>query len=344
MKKCSKILVGYFPAAPFFLIYGGGETQLMNPFHSLQNHSDLEVRLINLFEKDAKYDIIHFFGLHYSHYRAIKLAKAKGIIVVLSPISYATKKVLLGSIFHRVNRFFSFPTTQWLHRECLKLADFILPNSYEEFNYLESYFNLKLANRSRIVYNAISHDFFDNVNFEFRDKYKIDNYILCVGKIEPRKNQLLLAKLFENTEYKLVFVGAKMYDAAEYYEKFQEIINNSNNIIHIEEFPQSSPLFKSAYKSAKVHVLLGENETPGMVSIEAGVAGCNIVVHDCKPVREYFGNFAFYCKIQDNDSIINAVQNAFHSEKNPEFPAFLLSSYNWNKVAADYREVYKSLI
>jgi glycosyltransferase involved in cell wall biosynthesis len=344
MKKNNRELVGFFPAAPFFLIYGGGETQLINPYLELQNYSDLEIRLIDLFDKDVKYDIIHFFGLHYSHYRAIKLAKAKGIKVVLSPISYATKKIILGSIFHRINSFMSLPTTQWLHRECLKLADYILPNSFEELNYLESYFHLNLQRRSKVVYNAISHNFFENVNFEFRDEYMIDNYILCVGKIEPRKNQLLLAKLLSNTEYKLVFVGAKMYDAAEYYDKFQEIVNNSNNIVHINEFPQTSPLFKSVYKSAKVHVLLGENETPGMVSIEAGVAGCNIVVHDCKPVREYFGDFAFYCKVGDNSSIINAIKKAFHSEKNPKFPAYLTSRYNWNKVASDYRDVYKSLI
>lgn len=340
--KAQKLKVGYLPAVPFFLLFGGGETQLLNPYYVIKSGNIVDINLIDLFDKNADYDVIHFFGLHYSHYRFMKLAKEKGIKIALSPVSYATKNILFGSIFHRLNRIFKLPTTQWLHRECLKMSDIILPNSNAEQEYLESYFNLKLPN-SQVVFNAISTDFYKDVDFEFEKLYSLSNYILCVGKIEPRKNQLLLAKLLSNTDYQVVFIGDKMLDDINYFLEFQKVVQLSSNIHHFTSFPQNSNLFKSAYKSAKVHVLLGENETPGLVSIEAAVGGCNIVVHDCKPVREYFGNSAFYCNIRNNKSILDAIDLAFKCENDNEFSLHLSNAYNWDKVALDYIEIYKSI-
>ena len=60
--------IGFVPAVPFFLLYGGGETQLIHPYNVLKSR-DVDVNLVNYFERGTKFDILHFFGLHYSNYR-----------------------------------------------------------------------------------------------------------------------------------------------------------------------------------------------------------------------------------------------------------------------------------
>ena len=171
--------IGFVPAAPFFLIYGGGETQLIHPYQILCERG-VDVVQVDYFDKEIKYDVLHFFGLHYGNYRFMSMAKKAGIKIVLEPISYATKKQKLGKAFHALNKFIKLPTTQHLHSEMLLLADYVIPNSYEELSYLKNYFGVSLKN-TRIAYNAISEDFFENVGDEFYQSYRLKDYILCVG-------------------------------------------------------------------------------------------------------------------------------------------------------------------
>ena len=44
---------------------------------------------------------------------------------------------------------------------------------------------------------------------------------------------------------------------------------------------------------AKLNVLTSWVETPGLVSLEAGYAGCNILVSNKGSVLDYFKNYAF---------------------------------------------------
>lgn len=337
-----KIKIGYVPAVPFFLNYSGGEVGLVHPYNVLKKRG-LDISLIDIFNKNLKYDILHFFGLHYGHYRIISMAKAAGIKIILSPISYATKKQFVGSLFHRINKYIKIPTTQHLHREIILLSDKVIPNSYAEKIWLEKYFNLKLNNYT-IAYNAISKNFFEDIRYEFTETYGINDFILCVGKIEPRKHQLELAKLIQKTNYKIVFIGAPVLDAIKYFEEFIDIVNKSENIYHFMPFEQESNLFKSAYICSKIHILLGDNETPGIANLEAIVAGKNIVVNDCKPVREYFTINAFYCNNQSNSSILNAIDLAISSPINKDFIKECELKYSWENMADIFQTVYKDVI
>ena len=62
---------------------------------------------------------------------------------------------------------------------------------------------------------------------------------------------------------------------------------------------------------AKVNVLTSWVETPGLVSLEAAYAGCNLVVSDKGSVRDYFKNFAFYCDPSNIKNIKNTTKTLF---------------------------------
>lgn len=334
--------IGFVPAVPFFLMYGGGETQLVHPLNILKSRG-LDVQEVNNFDRTVKYDVLHFFGLHYAHFRSMDMARKAGIKVVLEPISYATKKQNIGRLANIVNTYVKMPTTQYLHREMLVMSDYIIPNSLAELEYLETYFNVKL-NNTAVAYNAIDRNFFDGVGSEFFLEFQLRDYLLCVGKIEPRKNQLQLAKIVANRKEKMVFIGDPVLDALDYYSEFKKVIHNNKNLYHFKSFQQNSKIFKSAYKCAKVHILLGDNETPGMTSLEAAVAGKPIVVQSCKPVIEYFGKNAHYTQPGNTESINAAIDLALNSVTGMEFSQWCKERYTWEAVADVFERVYSELM
>lgn len=66
--------IGYLGAVPFNLIFGGGETQLLNTMKVLIN-LEVDVTFWNSFDKNYKCDILHIFGCHYWLFQIAYLAK-----------------------------------------------------------------------------------------------------------------------------------------------------------------------------------------------------------------------------------------------------------------------------
>ncbi len=95
---------------------------------------------------------------------------------------------------------------------------------------------------------------------------------------------------------------------------------------------------------AKVNVLTSWIETPGLVSLEAAYASCNIVVSDKGSVKEYFGNYAYYCNPADSNSIKKAVLKAFTSEYDIEFKKHIQKNFTWKSTAEQTYNVYKKYL
>jgi glycosyltransferase involved in cell wall biosynthesis len=112
---------------------------------------------------------------------------------------------------------------------------------------------------------------------------------------------------------------------------------------HIEFLPYDSDMLASLYAGAKVHVLLGQNETPGIVNLEAGLAGANLVVGDCVPVREYLKEYALYTDYNSIDDIKEKVVNAYNSKRDTRVSKFIENNYTWNVVAEKTLLAYKSI-
>ena len=67
---------------------------------------------------------------------------------------------------------------------------------------------------------------------------------------------------------------------------------------------------RQLYRAASVHACVSWYETPGLVSLEAALSGCKLVVTPGGSTREYFGEDAFYCRPDDAASIRAAVVQA----------------------------------
>lgn len=114
------------------------------------------------------------------------------------------------------------------------------------------------------------------------------------------------------------------------------------NVEFISHIPQEE-VFKHMLR-AKVNVLTSWIETPGLVSLEAGYARCNIVVSDKGTVRDYFSDFACYCEPGDVVDIKNKVIEAMAKPFDERFREHIREKYTWEMAAKKTLEAYVSVL
>lgn len=322
----------YLSDFPFSIATGGKEVQLLNymKFLNIYYKEHITVKLLDYFNKNENYDIIHLFGYSNWYYDIVKTLKANSpyVKIVISPNFYYknSTKMKVSSIISNllpIPNFFSYK------RFFLKKSDIIIVNSASEEKQLTSLFNLE-NEKVLVIPNFIESNFEifeDNSKILiFKEIYNLDKYILSVGHLDERKNTINLIKAFieayDEIGIKLVIIGDYRFrdkTKKEFLEKLIE--NNKDKILHIPKVTRDD-LLKSAYYNCEAHVLPSYLETPGLSSLEAALFKKNILVGDCEPVREYFLNFAIYCNPKDINSIKRGILEVIKNKTN------ILSLYN----------------
>lgn len=211
-------------------------------------------------------------------------------------------------------------------------VDCYLPNSEMEMDELCKSFYLK-KERYTVVPNAIDEDIAHRqLTTPIADEFmQFENAIICVGRIEPRKNQLALVKALDQSGYKLVLVGAVSNNQKGYFRRVKEVLDGNLNFYYIPRI-ENEKLYQ-LYRVCKVSTLPSWLDTPGLVSLEAAAMGCNLAISTRGSTREYFKQDAFYCEPDDLDSIRNAVVQAYSKEKDTVLQQRVLKEYTWKRAA-----------
>jgi len=215
--------------------------------------------------------------------------------------------------------------------EILGKADIILPNSESEFKRVQETYPCKV--KHMIITNGINPEKFPfNAAVE-----KDENLVICVARIEGRKNQLNLIKALNNTRFKLVIIGAPAPNQQEYYQQCRDIA--ADNISFADRLPQHELL--EYFQRAKVHILPSWFETTGLSSIEATVMHCNIVITNKGDTHDYFGDDAVYCDPASPESILKAVEEASVAPFNEDLLKRILNNYTWQQAAQQTLKAYQ---
>jgi len=240
------------------------------------------------------------------------------------------------------NEKISSPKYIWLgHRKSIRYllnrSSILLPNSNSENNRLLAKFGV--LKQSKIIPNGIDLEKFD-IKLKCNAKYA--NSIICVGRIESRKNQLNLIRAVNRTNYKLIIIGKKSPNQKKYYEKCRKEAHLNNNIVFEDHMAQEHII--EIMKSARVHALASWFETTGLVSLEAAYMGCNIVITNKGDQKEYFEDLAFYCDPSDVSSIKTAIDEAYSKPFREKLREKIKKNYNWNVAAEKTLDAYKTIL
>jgi glycosyltransferase involved in cell wall biosynthesis len=220
-------------------------------------------------------------------------------------------------------------------RKIVRKSAMLLPNSQSEYDRLSLSYGVQ--KKYRVIPNGIDKNLFVP---ETTERQRDDRLILCVARIEGRKNQLNLIRALANTPYKLILIGARSTNQMKYFDLCKQ--EATSNIQFIDFVEQESLL--DYYRKAKVHVLPSWFETTGLSCLEAAAVGCNIVISRKGDAHEYFRDYAYYCEPDSPASIFKAVQHAASNPVPAELSSLVRERYTWEIAARKTLEGYREIL
>jgi len=200
-------------------------------------------------------------------------------------------------------------------------ADLLLPNSESEAEAIRD--ELGVTTPTRVVPNAVRPELADLSSRPCSER----TTVLCLGRIEPHKNQLGLIEALDGLELDLEIAGPCHPHHPEYLRHCQR--RAGPRVRLLGDLPHGSEGYRQALSRARVHVLPSWFETTGLASLEAGIAGCNVVTTSRGFAGDYFGELAWYCDPARRSSIRKAVLSAWSHPGHPQLRDRILRQFTW---------------
>jgi glycosyltransferase involved in cell wall biosynthesis len=327
MKKPLTVLFNTYAIA--FDCPGGGEVQLLQ-YEKHLIKTGVRVLRYDPWNPQPQFDaadIIHYFSVMGSSWLFCRhVAETRKKPLVISPIVWIDQPEK-----------YNLDEIGWL----LGMAAHILPNSQAECAQLSGLFNLSPTRFSPVV-NGVDDIFFAPADPEvFRNCFDIrEPFVLCMGNIEERKNQLRLIRALKGTGTRLVLAGQDR--EAEYAVACREEADAAVRFVGMLE--HGGELHRSAYAAASVLALPSTLETPGLAALEAGAAGCRLALTREGCAEEYFGAFAQYLDPYDTKSIADTVLSSLAAPCPAGLSRHVRENFTWHRAAKQLLRAYQSVI
>ena len=289
------------------------------------------------------YDLVHLFNTELVEptFRHVLRARAARLPVVLTPIYW--RPPLEDESFHEVDRVRLRHRNAAMRDIVFGLADALLPPTEAELDVIKGTF-APLPRHVAIV--PVGVDAFyaegDGERFCERHGLPLRGFVLCVGRLEERKNQLRLIEACAGLGSPLVLVGAEYEDRLSYAAACRDVAARLDVDVRFLSYVDDAEVV-DAYAAARVHALPSLWETIGLASLESARAGCNVVTTTNCGVGEYLGDRAWYCDPESVDSIREAVSAAFGAPLDGRL-AEHVSTYTWRGAAEKTRAVYEAVM
>jgi glycosyltransferase involved in cell wall biosynthesis len=304
---------------------GGAMTQVSFTKRALEADG-ITVDLVTTLAPDARgYDMAHVFGVYDPREASeqVRACKSAGVTTAVSPLwwdlfeyygrSRGINAVLAGpekrieaglrrlrttktERFLRPNERKKYIARLDLQRSTMLEADVLLPNSVVEAFLLRK--KMRLEERPMIVV----HHAVDVPVGERSGEPRAG--VLCVGRIEPNKNQATLLYALRDLDVDVTLVGACR--EPEYLKVLERYLSDRHTWIG----PRAREDVLDLMSRAAVHVLPSWFEFPGLVSLEAGAMGARVVAGNSGTEGEYLGDHAFYIDPEDPAVMRRVIEKA----------------------------------
>lgn len=332
--KQKKIAFLTYPTA--FQNIGGGEIVLLK----LKEYLQKEGVPVDCFDpwsaRVESYDILHVFGSVKDCLGMIRIANKRGVKVVTSPVLWTDRSHGLRYWIKAVCP--AFPSER---RDILKYSDLLIPNSQMELNLIRRLFAID-PGKMTVIYNGVDPVFAAADGRAFKEKYGAADFVLSVGRIEPRKNQLNLIRAIKPAGRRLVLIG----DPVTGYEDYDAQCRKEGEgfVEFLPAVAHGDPILASAYAACRVLALQALFETPGLVALEAGLAGARVAATSGGSTREYFKEFVDYFDPTNPSEIRKAVTKAWDKPSDGRLKEHIAQNFTWDRIARRTADAYRSLL
>jgi len=342
--------IAFFVYPSAFQNKGGGEVVLEKTEEYLLKKGVKVRRFDTWNDKIEDFDILHVFGSVKDCLGLMRVAKSRKVKVALESIFWSdfrraffeegtviTKAAMVAR--HAMKTVLPFFPSD--RRRMFETADIIFPNSINEGRQIARLFAIPV-DKMFVVPNGVDPKFARPKKDLFTGKFGMKDFVLSVGRIEPRKNQLTLIKAMKGVRRDLVLIGETVSGYEWYYEKCRS--EAGSNVHFLGEVAHGSDLHMSAYADCGVFVLPGWFETPGLAALEAALAGAKVVVTSGGSTGEYFGDKVLYLRPNDPEDIRLKIEEALNTPLVGGLKDLVLKEYTWDKVAERTVQGYEKVL
>ncbi len=167
---------------------------------------------------------------------------------------------------------------------------------------------------------------------ELRRKYDLpDKYVLHVSAYtDTRKNIIRLVQAVTELGCPLIITGNAIQN--DILDELNKLTAGNENI-RLMGFIQKDML-DALYACCRVFCLPSIHEGTGLVALEAGIRGANVVITENGGPPDYFDKFVEYVKPHDVTSIKDAVSKAWNKPESSELVDHINNSLKWKDSAA----------
>lgn len=183
-----------------------------------------------------------------------------------------------------------------------------------------------------------------------RELYGVENYLLMVGRIEPRKNHITLLKAYKKLQDMavsagpLVIVGRPDFQSKPFFDAIEELgLQNSVHVIESvgdEELPHM-------YRGAKLFVYPSYAEGFGIPIIEAMACGVPVVTSNTTAMPEVVGNAGLLADPHSPELLALAMFDMLANDRlREEFSVkgvIQAQKWTWDRAADAYLEAIQTL-
>jgi glycosyltransferase involved in cell wall biosynthesis len=179
------------------------------------------------------------------------------------------------------------------------------------------------------------------------NKLKSGEYILTVGRLEPRKNHLSLINAYAklNTDIPLVIIGQRHFGYQQIETRISEL-GLSDRILILERVSEAD--LASFYRHAKFFVYPTWAEGFGMPVIEAMASGVPVITSNTTSLPEIAASAAILIAPQDISGLREAMSSLLSNDvlrrELRSLGLIRAESFKWDKSAESVKHVYESIL
>lgn len=192
--------------------------------------------------------------------------------------------------------------------------------------------------RIHVVPNGVSDGFFNASPGAWHNEYGSAPFVLCVGAIQQRKNQLSLVDACNQLQLPVVLLGSVLPGEAEYGMRVSETMAQNEKFggRWLQSLTNADALLLSAHAACRLFVLLSSAETQPLSVMQAMAARKPILLLKAGYTRDRLFSGLPSVSSTDMGIVSAALKGAWDAAKPTELPC----DYSWSAVARQLYRIY----